>query len=395
MANPAASIRHLAAPRERLARIIACVHQHAIDVDAEARFPFEAFEAIKRERLLGIMIPKELGGEGAELAEIAELCAELGQACASTAMIFAMHSIKVSSLVTHGCESAWHRNFMTQIVDQQLLLGSATTEAGIGGDMRNSICAIASDGGQFTLTKNASVISYARECDAILVTARRSEDVMSSDQIMAVVLRAQYTLENTHSWDTMGMRGTCSEGFVLRCKAPDEQIFPHAFADIAAQSMLAMAHLMWASAWYGVSADAVTRAQAFVRSEARRKPGVLPLGAVRLSRAATLLQDLQSTIQCGIQQYESLKQDHDKLSTMAFSVAMNTIKLGASQTATAIVQECLMITGIAGYRNDTKFSVARHLRDILSAQLMVHNDRIEANNANLLLAGKLNTRLAQ
>jgi acyl-CoA dehydrogenase len=45
-----------------------------------------------------------------------------------------------------------------------------------------------------------------------------------------------------------------------------------------------------------------------------------------------------------------------------------------------------MICGMAGYKNDTEFSVGRHLRDLLSAPLMISNDRIELNTANLLLA---------
>ena len=46
------------------------------------------------------------------------------------------------------------------------------------------------------------------------------------------------------------------------------------------------------------------------------------------------------------------------------------------------------ICGIAGYRNDTPFSVGRHLRDALSAALMIGNDRIHATNASLLLVAK-------
>jgi acyl-CoA dehydrogenase len=34
---------------------------------------------------------------------------------------------------------------------------------------------------------------------------------------------------------------------------------------------------------------------------------------------------------------------------------------------------------LSGYRNDSEFSVGRHLRDILSAPLMINNDRILAN----------------
>ena len=35
--------------------------------------------------------------------------------------------------------------------------------------------------------------------------------------------------------------------------------------------------------------------------------------------------------------------------------------------------------GLSGYRNDGEFSVGRHLRDVLSAPIMINNDRILAN----------------
>jgi acyl-CoA dehydrogenase len=158
---------------------------------------------------------EELGGESAQLSDVAEICSLIGQNCASSAMIYAMHNIKVSSLVSHGRDSNWHRGFMQRICEEQLLLASATTEGGIGGDLRNSICAVEIDGDNFKLGKDATVVSYGAHADAILVTARGAPDAPSSDQVMAVVLKDQCQLNRTTGWDTLGMRGTCSEGFRL------------------------------------------------------------------------------------------------------------------------------------------------------------------------------------
>jgi acyl-CoA dehydrogenase len=41
-----------------------------------------------------------------------------------------------------------------------------------------------------------------------------------------------------------------------------------------------------------------------------------------------------------------------------------------------------------GFKNDTPFSVGRHLRDTMSACLMVANERIHQTNASLLLIAK-------
>ncbi len=377
----------------RAKRVASTAAKFADDVDAAGRFPSEAVDALRSERLLGIQVPKHLGGEGASLQEIADICCTLGQACSATAMIFAMHHIKASSLVEHGEASEWHGAFMRRVAGEQLLLGSATTEGGIGGNLRNSICAIEVTGDQCWLEKDATVISYGSEADAILITSRAHADAAPADQVMTVFLKDQYSLEKTHVWNTLGMRGTCSDGFLFKGGAPAEQIFPKPFAEIAAQSMLATSHLLWSGVWYGIAADAVARAQAFVRAAARKSPGVAPPGALRLAEVSNKLQIVKSNVIAGIKAYEDTKTDPDRLMSMAFAIAMNNVKICSSETILEIINHAMLICGIMGYKNGTPYSVGRHLRDAHSAQLMISNDRILSNSANLLLVQKQDTSL--
>jgi acyl-CoA dehydrogenase len=377
----------------RARRVAAVAAEFADQVDRDARFPEEAVNAMKAERLLGVQIPLRFGGEGASTEELAEICVILGQACAASAMVFAMHQIKVSSLVEHGAESPWHMDFMRELAARQLLVASATTEGGIGGNMRNSICAIEVDGDTCRLAKDATVISYGAHADVVMVTSRAHENAASTDQVMTVFRHGQYSLEKTVSWDTLGMRGTCSDGFLFKGEAPAVQIFPKPFAEIAAQSMLANSHLLWSAVWYGIAADAVLRAQAFVRAAARKAPGSQPPGALRLAEAASLLQLLKANILSGLKVYADAKADQDQLSSMAFSIAMNNVKLASSETILVIINQAMIVCGIMGYKNGTPYSLGRHLRDAHSAQLMISNDRILGNTSTMLLVQKPDTSL--
>ena len=53
----------------------------------------------------------------------------------------------------------------------------------------------------------------------------------------------------------------------------------------------------------------------------------------------------------------------------------------------------LMILGLAGYRNAGPWTIARNYRDLLSAAIMINNDRILGNTSNLLLVHKQDTSL--
>jgi len=381
----------LIARMARVADEVAAVH--AADVDKAGRFPAETFEALKRERLLGCWIPKEYGGEGATLTEIADLCSRLGQACGSSAMIYGMHQIKMSSLIAHSSGSPWHQDYMRECARDQLLLGSATTEGGIGGDLRNSICAVEIEGDRYRLTKQATCISYGRAADAILATCRRSPDSASSDQVMVVCKKGDYTLRETVGWDTMGMRGTRSEGFELVSEGKAEQVFLQPFGEIAAQSMLAMAHIIWSATWYGIAADTVVKSQAFVRAAAKKSPGVMPPGALRLAEVTTSLQKMKAMVIAGIKRYEEALADDALMNTLSFIAELNNLKVATSTLAIEICQQSLMITGLNGYRNEGQFSIARNYRDLLSAAIMINNDRILGNTSNLLLMSRVDTSL--
>ena len=363
----------------RAEKVAAVAAAHAAAVDSGSRFPAEAMAAAREQRLLGVAVPPEFGGEGASISEIADICYALGRACASTAMVYAMHQTKVACLTRHGRSSPWHQLLMRRICAEQMLLASSTTEGDRGGDIRNSTAPIERQGARIALERSATVISYGEAADAIVTTARRSADAASADQVLVVLLKQDYTLEGQAGWDALGMRGTCSAGFKLTASAASEQILPVAYEEIHARTMMPVAHLLWSSAWAGIAAAAVERTRAFVRKAQQRADGVLPPGAAQLTRANASLQKLRGLIAGALQRFELAADDPVALESLDFQTAMNLLKINASELAVATVMSAMQASGLAGYRNDGEFSIGRHLRDILSAPIMINNDRILGN----------------
>jgi acyl-CoA dehydrogenase len=371
---------------ERARRAASVASEHAEAVDREGRFPEEALAAMRSERLLGAMVPAAMGGEGASLSEIAAACTILGAACASEGMVFAMHQISMANLIDCAGDSAWHRELALRAVNDQLLFASATTEAGVGGDLRHSICAVEAAGDdRFTLAKFAPVISYGDQADGIFATARSNPDAPSSDQVLCALLKDQYELERASTWDALGMRGTCSNGYRLKAEAPLAQILPKPFADIAAESMVATSHILWSSVWAGVVSDALARTQASVVAEAKKQPGALPPGAVKLAHAFTRFRMIEAAIREALDRWEEARAAEEMSVTMNLALAMTALKVAVSETALEVVDACLMIAGLAGYKSSGPASLSRHLRDIHSARLMIGNDRILAGAGQMLL----------
>jgi acyl-CoA dehydrogenase len=146
-----------------------------------------------------------------------------------------------------------------------------------------------------------------------------------------------------------------------------------------------VAHILWSSLWLGIATAALDRARRFVQAEARKRPGTTPTAALRLADTAALHQQFADMVHSAALRYEEVADDPERSSSLGFAIAMNSLKVSASTLVVDVVRQCMVICGLASYRLDGPFSLGRHLRDSMGASLMVNNDRIMANNAQLLL----------
>jgi acyl-CoA dehydrogenase len=376
---------------EAISAVAEIASVHADDVDRNARFPVEAVAALRERQALSAYVPSELGGAGVSLRAIAEACFTLGRRCGATAMVFAMHQIQVATIVRHLDGSAYFEDYLRRLVAEQRLIASATSEVGTGGDMSKSVAALQPvDGidGRRSFEKQAPTVSYGGHADDLLTTLRAHPDAQPGEQVAVLHATSETTMEPTGTWDPLGMRGTCSPGFVVRAEVSTEQALPTAFATIATETMVPVSHLLWAHVWLGIATDAFDRARAFVRAAARRAPGEPVPAAVKLSHVMTQLAMLRAEVHTALDEFLTADEDKDRLGTMAFALHFNNLKLAASEQAPRVCQGAMGVCGIVGFKNDTPFSIGRHLRDSMSASLMVANERIHQTNAGLLLIAK-------
>ena len=364
----------LAERAERVAQVAAA---HAAAVDSAGRFPQECVAALKAERLLGIFVPKSLGGEGASLGEVADVCFLLGQACSSSGMIYAMHQVKVGCITRHYGDRPRLAQILRSLCAEQLLLASSTTEGRRGGDIRSSEAPIEyREDGHISLERRASVITYGAYADGVVTTARRAADAAPSDQVLLALLKTDYTLTRLQGWDALGMRGTCSEGYTLSAHAHAGQILADPYELIHARTMVPFAHLLWGSVWAGIAAGATQRAQAFIRNAMRHGNGQLPPGAPQFTRALTTLRTLRAMLSSSLRRYTQCMDDPQALDSLDFQTLITLTKVESSELAAATVMSAMRACGLAGYRNDGDYSIGRFLRDVLSSPIMINNERI-------------------
>jgi acyl-CoA dehydrogenase len=299
----------------------------------------------------------------------------------------------MACIVPHTQGNVALETILRRVAREQLLMASSTTEGQAGGNVRSSEAPVERQGDRITLLRKATVISYAREADGIVTTARRAADASASDQVLVVLLKSDYSLERLQGWDTLGMRGTHSEGFTLQAEASADQILAEPYEKIHSGSMVPYAHILWGGVWAGIATAATTKAQAFIRQAMRQSGGQLPPGAPHFTQAVSTLRTLRGVLNSTLKEYQAAAGNEKALASMEFQSMITLTKVQVSELALATVLCAVRACGLSGYRNDSEFSIGRHLRDVLSAPLMINNDRILANLGTASLMTPLPTSL--
>jgi len=359
---------------------------YAGEADREARFPSETITALREARLLSLLVPVELGGPGGEIAEVAEILGVLGGQDASVGLILTMHYSQIAVLARHAATDAL-RTFLSRVHEEQLLIANANSEINVKGSERSSVCFVCDLGdGRFELAKQTPVISYGEYADAVLVTARRTEDGPANDQVLAVCLREDVSLEPTGPWDALGLRGSCSRPFYLKATGRLDMIVAD-YDRVVNETGLPVTNVLFGGYWLGMAEAMSAKAHAHVRKRYRGQGDAAQVPLLRLAELCVSLDQLRGLVSNATSKHAAIDLT-DEVTSLAFITQLQTLKVSGTRLLQDIALQAMSICGIAGYRYDSSVSLGRELRDALGASLMVNNDAVLGQNGSLLLVRK-------
>ncbi len=180
--------------------------------DENDRFVAENYRALKDAGLVEAGVPKELGGGGAEVAELAAMLRELAHHCGSTALAFSMHTHQVAI-------PAWrwrHQNvaavepLLRRVANEKLFLLSSGGSDWIGGSGK----AEKVDGGYKVSARK--VFTSGASAGSILMTGAIVQSENEPDAVIhfPVPMNAP-EVKIVNTWRTLGMRGTGSDDVLI------------------------------------------------------------------------------------------------------------------------------------------------------------------------------------
>ncbi|BCB89222.1 acyl-CoA dehydrogenase family protein [Phytohabitans suffuscus] len=356
----------------------AVIAEEAVKADKAAAFPTRSIATLKDAGLMSAAIPSRYGGHGFDALQLSEVGRSLGTLCGSTAMIWAMHQIQLGCMEHSAEQQRELADYLRRASREQLLIASMTSEEGVGGNLRTSKAAVRQVPGGVEVAKRALTVSYAEAADSFLVTARRGPEAAAGDQVLVLVESHQATLRQTGTWDTLGMRGTCSAPQALTAVVRSWQVLRQPFSEIATHCMVPLSHILWSAVWSGIAEDAMRRSIGYTRAKLRKSTAAPDPRVAWMHAHGQMMKD---SIRLFAADYAKDPRGR------GLAVRANALKMRVSIDAVRIAQMALEVCGMAGYSEIGEFSVSRHLRDLYSARLMISNDRLGAVNAELLSFG--------
>jgi alkylation response protein AidB-like acyl-CoA dehydrogenase len=195
-----------------LARDVA--RPHAAEVDAQGRFPQEAVQALKRSPLFGLCLPTAVGGSGQGPRTFAAVAEELAQGCASTTMIYVMHT-SAAQAIAQSVTLRGREALLGDIAAGRHLTTLALSEAGSRSNFWAPVSTLKDAGNHFTTSARKSWVTSAGHADSYVSSGQRPQAGSPLESTVYLIRRGAKGVSVSGRFDGLGLRGNDSAPVTL------------------------------------------------------------------------------------------------------------------------------------------------------------------------------------
>lgn len=323
--------------------------------DRDASFPFENYDDLRAEGLLGICVPERYGGLGTDYATYALVAAEMARHCAATALTFNMHVCSTlwtgalaDDLEMTAAQREEHercrRLHFERIVKQGKIYAQPFSEANpaaAAGKAPFGTLARKVEGG-WTLNGKKVFASLAGAADyyGVLCTEDKPDRSLRDTLYLAVPAEAP-GLSITGEWDPLGMRGTVSRTLLLSdVFVPDEgQLMPRGIYYQAASRWPHMFFTL-APTYMGISQAAYDFTVQYLRGEVPGMPLKRRMYAPKQMAVAEMCIKLEQTRALFLRALADARVDPPKNARLRAYAAQYTVMENANEICRLAIRTC-------------------------------------------------------
>jgi len=328
----------------------------AAQLDREARFGEETFKALGKLDLLGLLVPTEYGGAGADYRSYAIAVEEIGRACGSTGLSYAAHcSLGTNPIKLFGSE-AQKKKYLPKLASGEYIGCWALTEPGTGSDASAQKTTAKRQGDNWILNGTKQFITNATHADVSIVMAMTDPSLGRKGISSFIIEKGTPGFYVSKVEKKLGMRGSPTASLTMEdCKIPAENMIGQENDGYKqALTTLEGGRISIGALALGISQAAFDAALQYAQ---QREAFGQPIGKFQLIQG--YLADMATQIQAArlLIYHAAWMKDNGRRVTLEGSQA----KLFASEISSKVTNLCVQIHGGYGYIED--FPAERFLRD--------------------------------
>lgn len=363
----------LAAIRDDAAARIAA---DAASVDRDRDFPEAGLRALAAVGGHGLVVPASAGGSGGSLSALVDACEAVGAACASTGMVFLMHSVTAATVAAGGGARA--EGYLRSMAMGETLGTLAFSERGTGAHFYSPELRANRSNGAVRVSGRKSFVTSGGCADLYLLLVQGEGDGLDC----YAVGRDQEGLSFDGSWLGLGMAGNASIAMDLDVLLPDEARIgePGKGQELVFEVVAPFFLLGLAAVNVGIARAASEAAVAHARD--RRYADGTSLAEVQFIQHELAGMDLRvRSTRLLVNEAARLGEAGDPDALVAIMEA----KVAATEAAVDVTQRALEVCGGQGYT--PALPIERHLRDARAGTVMAPTNAVLKSWVGKALAG--------
>ncbi|HZJ79030.1 MAG TPA: acyl-CoA dehydrogenase [Dysgonamonadaceae bacterium] len=328
----------------------------AAEVDELERFPRETVEKMAKLGIMGIPIPIEYGGSGADNSLYAIAVEELSRACATTGVIVSAHTSLCASPIYEFGTFEQREKYLPNLASGKHLGAFGLTEPNAGTDAAAQQTTAVPDGDNYILNGTKIFITNAAYADIFIVFAMTDRS-KGTRGITAFIVEKDFPGFSIGKQEKkLGIRGSSTCELIFEnCIVPKENMLGRENRGFGiAMKTLDGGRIGIAAQALGIAQGAMDETVKYVKE---RKQFGRSIG--KFQNTQFQLADLQTKIEASRLFIRSAAYKKDN--KMPFTVDAAYAKLYAAETAMEVTNKAIQFHGGYGYTRE--YPVERMMRD--------------------------------
>ena len=333
----------------------------AADVDEEERFPEETVKKMAKLGMMGIYLPKEYGGAGADYLSYVMAVGEMAKVCGTTSVVLSAHtSLCCNPIFEYGTEEQ-KQKYLPKLCSGEWIGAFGLTEPGAGTDAQGQqTTAVKDENGNWVLNGSKIFITnagYANVFIVIAITGIIEKRGRKTKELSAfIVERTDKGFSVGKHEKKMGIRGSSTFELVFEdCViAGDRMLGKQGKGFNEAMATLDGGRIGIAAQALGLAEGAIAETIAYTKERVQFGRSI-----AKQQNTQFQLADMYARTQAAqylVYAAAMKKQNHEP-----FSVDAAMAKLVAAETASDVTRRCVQLFGGYGYTRD--YPVERMMRD--------------------------------